>query len=270
MTTRAEADHLHSGNLIRFGISTDIIDNRSECTATGRADGIQPRTIETLKQMGLADRLLLKGVKVNEIRLWKSTQAEPMKRVAKQNYFPPHSIDCLDPYLLLAHQGFVEDLLLKDIMERGVDVQRNVTFVDYVKDTKPEQNIEVICKPTHSEEKRVFATSYLIGCDGAHSNVRKSMSSRMVGSSYDQVWGVIDGELDTDFLDIYTKTVIHSEEAGSCIILPRERGMTRMYVELKPELRDIASREELSQDFVLNIAREILEVWISRTTLTLH
>jgi 2-polyprenyl-6-methoxyphenol hydroxylase-like FAD-dependent oxidoreductase len=210
--------------------------------------------------MQLADRLLLKGVKVNEIRLWKSTHTAPIKRVAKQSYFPSRSLDCLDPYLLLAHQGFVEDLLLRDLMERGVDVQRNVTFVDYVKDTKPEQNIEVFCKPTHSDEKRVFAASYVIGCDGSHSNVRKSMGSRMVGSSYDQVWGVIDGELDTDFPDIYSKTVIHSEEAGSCIILPRERGMTRMYVELKPDLRDIASKGELSQEFVLNIAREILEV----------
>jgi hypothetical protein len=41
-----------------------------------------------------------------------------MKRVAKQSHFPEKSLDCLDPYLLLVHQGFVEDLLLKDIMER--------------------------------------------------------------------------------------------------------------------------------------------------------
>jgi 2-polyprenyl-6-methoxyphenol hydroxylase-like FAD-dependent oxidoreductase len=135
-----------------------------------------------------------------------------------------------------------------------------VTFVDYVKDGKPEKNIEVICKPTHSEEKRSFAASYVIGCDGAQSNVRKSMGSRMVGSSYDQVWGVIDGELDTDFPDVYSKTIIHNDEAGSCVILPRERGMTRVYVELKPEIRDVASKGELSQEFVLEIIREILEV----------
>jgi hypothetical protein len=36
--------------------------------------------------------------------------------------------------------------------------------------------------------------------------------------------------------------------------------MTRLYIELKPEMRDVASREELSQDFVMDIAREILEV----------
>jgi 2-polyprenyl-6-methoxyphenol hydroxylase-like FAD-dependent oxidoreductase len=166
----------------------------------------------------------------------------------------------LDPYLLLAHQGFVEDLLLKDIMERGSDVERNVTFVDYAQSAKPEGNIEVVCKPTHSEGKQAFATSYLVGCDGAHSNVRKSMGVRMVGSSFDQVWAVLDGEIETDFPDIYSKTVIHSEEAGSMILLPRERGMTRLNIELRPEMRDIAIRGELSQDFVMNIAREIIEV----------
>jgi hypothetical protein len=86
------------------------------------------------------------------------------------------------------------------------------------------------------------------------------MGVRMVGSSYNQIWGVLDGELETDFPDVFSKTVIHSEEAGSMIILPRERGMTRLYIEIKPEMRDSASREELSQEFVMNVAREIFEV----------
>jgi phenol 2-monooxygenase len=212
--------------------------------------------------MRIADRLLLKGVKVSDIRLWKSSQNEQLTRVGREAHFPPRTLDCLDPYLLLAHQGFVEDLLLKDIMERGVDVQRNVTFVDYLGQNGPDKTIEVVCKRTQSEAKQVFATSYVVGCDGARSNVRKSMGVKMIGSSYDQIWGVLDGELETDFPDMFSKTVVHSEEAGSMIILPRERGMTRLYIELKPEMRDVASREELSQDFVMDIAREILEVRI--------
>lgn len=210
--------------------------------------------------MGIADRILLKGVKVYDIRLWKSSQDKGLKRFGRDMYFPPQSLDCLDPYLLLAHQGFVEDLLLRDIMERGTDVQRNITFVDYKKREKQGSSVQVMCKPNHSETKQVFTTSYLVGCDGAHSNVRKSMGVRMVGSSYNQIWGVLDGELETDFPDVFSKTVIHSEEAGSMIILPRERGMTRLYIEIKPEMRDSASREELSQEFVMNVAREIFEV----------
>lgn len=55
---------------MRFGINVVIVDNRPDRTITGRADTLQPKTIETLRQMRLADQLLLKGVKVHDMRLW--------------------------------------------------------------------------------------------------------------------------------------------------------------------------------------------------------
>ena len=57
-------------NLVRFGIKTHIVDNRPDQTSTGRADGIQPKSIETLRQMRLADPLLRKGVKIYDIAFW--------------------------------------------------------------------------------------------------------------------------------------------------------------------------------------------------------
>ncbi|KAF2436552.1 hypothetical protein EJ08DRAFT_150720 [Tothia fuscella] len=249
-------------NLIRFGVNAEIIDNRSEKTMTGRADGLQPKTIETLKQMRLADRLLLKGVKVFDINIWLSTTEQTLQRVGKEVQFPP-SLDCLDPYLLLAHQGFVEDIFLKDIMERGVTVRHKITFVDY--QTVPGPNsVEVVCKSSDSQAKTTLNTRYLVGCDGSHSNVRKAIGARPVGSSYDAVWGVIDGVLETDFPDIYSKTVIHNEEIGSVLLHPRERNMTRLYIELKRELREGARKDELDQDFVIRLAEEVFEPYYIR------
>jgi phenol 2-monooxygenase len=62
--------HILRSNLVRFGINVVIVDNRPDRTITGRADTLQPKTIETLKQMRLADQLLQKGVKVHDMRLW--------------------------------------------------------------------------------------------------------------------------------------------------------------------------------------------------------
>ena len=59
-----------SDNLVRFGIKTRIIDNRPDRTSTGRADGIQPKSIETLRQMRLAEPLLRKGVRIYDIAFW--------------------------------------------------------------------------------------------------------------------------------------------------------------------------------------------------------
>jgi phenol 2-monooxygenase len=51
-------------NLTRYGIKPVIVDDRSKKTSSGRADGLQPKTIETFKQLGMADPLLKKGVKI--------------------------------------------------------------------------------------------------------------------------------------------------------------------------------------------------------------
>ena len=59
-----------AANLVRFGIKTAIWDDRLDKTATGRADGLQPKSIETLRQMRLADPLLRRGVRIYDICFW--------------------------------------------------------------------------------------------------------------------------------------------------------------------------------------------------------
>jgi len=57
-------------NLVRFGLKIAIIDDRPERTSTGRADGLLPKTIETLRQLGLADTLLKQGVRFYDLCFW--------------------------------------------------------------------------------------------------------------------------------------------------------------------------------------------------------
>ncbi|KAI0481306.1 FAD binding domain-containing protein [Xylariaceae sp. FL0804] len=81
--------------------------------------------------------------------------------------------------------------------------------------------------------KRHFRAKYVLGCDGAHSLVRKALGIEMVGDSTDAVWGVMDVYPRTDFPDIRKKVVINSE-AGNLLIIPREGGsMVRFYTELQ-------------------------------------
>jgi phenol 2-monooxygenase len=91
--------------------------------------------------------------------------------------------------------------------------------------------------------------------DGAHSKVRKSIpDAKPVGMSQPSVWGVLDGELDTDFPDIWSKTLVYSQEHGSILIIPRERNMTRFYIELKSGPK----ADQLGQEFVMQRAKEIM------------
>lgn len=70
------------------------------------------------------------------------------------------------------------------------------------------------------------------------------------------IWGVLDGELITDFPDIWSKTLVYSEEYGSILIIPRERNMTRFYIELKACAS--TDRRQLGQTFIMQQARKIM------------
>ncbi|KAJ4338347.1 hypothetical protein N0V95_008083 [Ascochyta clinopodiicola] len=247
-------------NLVRYGIKTRIIDDRPDRTSTGRADGIQPKTIETLRQMRVAEPLLRKGVKIYDIAFWKSSTHESLHRTGREVHYPP-VVDLLDPYILLVHQGMVEAVFEDDLRERGTTVLRNTAFESLEYTPQMIRPLTVCCKQDVNQAKKSFATRYVVGCDGAHSKVRKAIpGSTPVGASSDAVWGVLDGVLDTDFPDIWSKVVIQSETLGSVLMIPRERGLTRLYIELRPGSEAaVSAGEQTPQEFVQSRARAILQ-----------
>ncbi|KAI9741542.1 MAG: hypothetical protein M1818_004348 [Claussenomyces sp. TS43310] len=242
--------------LARFGIDVRIVDDRADKTSTGRADGLQPKTIETLKQLRLADDLLRKGVKVYDICFWESSSSLPLSRASRSVHYPAQ-VDTLDPYILLVHQGMIEDIFLDDLRTRGVDVTRSSPFISCT--SSPKGSITSSCSDVVAGGTKTFHSNYLAGCDGAHSMVRRAIPSvSMVGESGKAAWGVLDGVISTDFPDIWSKTAIHSHTAGSILCIPRERNMTRFYIELHPGTTQPLPGEIANQEFVMQRAKEIM------------
>ncbi|ODQ78134.1 hypothetical protein BABINDRAFT_66265 [Babjeviella inositovora NRRL Y-12698] len=86
---------------------------------------------------------------------------------------------------------------------------------------------------------------YVVGSDGAHSWVRKQLGIDMIGDTTDFVWGVLDMVPLTDFPDIRNRCAIHSKDAGSIMVIPRERDLVRLYIQLHevPRLEDTTKSE---------------------------
>lgn len=246
-------------NLVRYGIKTRIIDDRPDRTSTGRADGIQPKTIETLRQMRVAEPLLRKGVRIYDIAFWTATRDRPLHRTSREIHYPP-VVDLLDPYILLVHQGMVEAVFEDDLRERGTVVFRNTEFVDFDYTPMSIRPLTVNCRQNVNHVKKTLSTRYIVGCDGAHSKVRKCIAGATpVGSSTDAVWGVLDGVLDTDFPDIWSKVVVQADGMGSVLMIPRERGLTRLYIELRDDATVKFDGAFTPQEFVQKRARQILK-----------
>jgi 2-polyprenyl-6-methoxyphenol hydroxylase-like FAD-dependent oxidoreductase len=152
-----------AANLTRYGVNVEVIDDRADQTPVGRADGLQPKTIETFRQMRLSDTLLKQGVRVFDIAFWRSTADEPLRRLGREVHYPP-IIDVLDPYILLVHQGMVEGLFLEDMKKRGKEVRRNMAFESYSVPDNKTGPLQVNCRANVNQDKRSVLTQYLIGC----------------------------------------------------------------------------------------------------------
>ena len=116
----------------------------------------------------------------------------PLHRTSRERHYP-QQLDVKDPFILLVHQGMVEDIFIEDLRERGIEITRSRQFTRYETDSSREEII-AICENTERETPSSFKTKYLVGCDGAHSNVRRSMpGAQTVGESTNARWGVLDG-----------------------------------------------------------------------------
>ncbi|KAI0509762.1 FAD binding domain-containing protein [Xylaria bambusicola] len=240
----------------RLGICTAVFDERPSRTLVGRADGIQPKTIETLQMLGLADKLLRDGVKVYDICMWRGSATSSTRRISRQVHYPASIVDLLHPYILLCHQGTIESVLIRDLCASGLRINRDHRFTNFDHGAGENSSALVVSlKTTPEDDVKHVSADYLVGCDGARSLVRQHIpGTHAIAKPQESYWGVLDGVLDTDFPDIWSKTVVFSEEHGSVLIIPRERNLTRIYIEMKSS----HSVKNVDQTFVMKQAQLVL------------
>ncbi|KAJ5257239.1 hypothetical protein N7478_013343 [Penicillium angulare] len=243
-------------NLARFGIDVVILDDHADKTSTGKADGMQPKTIETFKQMRLAEPLLKNAARVYDISFWQSTADQSLHRTGRQTHYPEHLVGASDPYILLAHQGMIEEALIDDIEARGVFVTRNARFSSCSRVAGTGQ-LDVVYEDLSNNAVKKIRADYLVGCDGARSKVRTFIpDAELVGEMTNASWGVLDGVIETDFPDLWSKVAVRSHKAGSILWIPRERNMTRLYVELSATDGERVDKSKATIEYVMQRARD--------------
>ncbi|KAI0259427.1 FAD binding domain-containing protein [Gloeopeniophorella convolvens] len=227
--------------LARARVNVRIIDKRPVKVAAGQADGIQPRTIEVLQSYGLADPLL--------------SQAANMVMAAFYNP-GPNGIECIGrvpdvtaptaryPYEVTLHQGGIESIFLNSMSKEGLEVERPIVPVSLQVSEDPKELADNRSHPVKVQLRKLapkdgesdtetVRAKFVVGADGAHSWVRKTLGISMDGEQTDFVWGVMDivPSESTDFPDTRCKSAIHSAN-GSCMIIPREGDKIRLYIQL--------------------------------------
>jgi 2-polyprenyl-6-methoxyphenol hydroxylase-like FAD-dependent oxidoreductase len=160
--------------LERHGVACRIVDMNEGPSLWSKAAVVHARTLEALDAMGLASRAVARGRKIHALGFFSG--AERIGQV---------SVDGLDspfPFMLGLSQRETELLLDERLVELGGAVDRGVelTSIDQAAD-------HVRASLLHVDGRReTVRASWVCGCDGAHSAVRKALEIPFDGSSYEE------------------------------------------------------------------------------------
>ena len=193
-----------STHLSRWGYKIKHIDNRPEPTPTGRADGIQPRSMDMLKNLGLKRYLMdVNPARVYEVAFWDPLDGE--KGIHRTGTWAscPKFIDTRHPFTTLLHQGFIERIFIDDMTKHGTKVQRPWTISGFRRTPDSQYPVEVDLKHVKTRSGETVRAKYLFSGEGGKSFVRDTLGIEMqYKDPIAHVWGVMDGIVRTNFPDI--------------------------------------------------------------------
>jgi 2-polyprenyl-6-methoxyphenol hydroxylase-like FAD-dependent oxidoreductase len=246
-----------------FGTRFRIIDREADQVHESRALAIQPRTLEVLTGLGLADTLVERGNPAVCVEM--HTRA----RTAQLPLFDIGLDDTAYPFLLFLSQAETEAILNEHLARHDVTVERGVELTDLQQ--TPDH---VTCTLRHADGRtESLQADYVIGCDGAHSAVRDRAGIDFTGSAYPQTFALAD--LDADSLDP-DAVHVYLSPAGMLFFFPLDQPAPWRLLAMQPtqehlpgaESPSLTELQALTDAYTANTVQLHDPVW--RTYFRLH
>ncbi|KAL7622055.1 hypothetical protein AAE478_007556 [Parahypoxylon ruwenzoriense] len=215
-----------AASLARQGVSFRIIDKSDGPLTAGRADGVQPRFLETISMWGLAPEIHEEGPLIERTAIYKDGEKLLFNR--------SHQSDSRYRGLHIITQGQVERIYIRDLARHKTIVERSSVLSDYKIDSNTDE-LYPVHATIHNErtgKNQTLQAKYIVGSDGAASKIRKGLGIPFDGVSTDIYWGIMDCLYISDYPHAWVFGSVISSEHGGCVIIPREDGYIRLYTQL--------------------------------------
>jgi 2-polyprenyl-6-methoxyphenol hydroxylase-like FAD-dependent oxidoreductase len=197
--------------LLRRGVSVRVIDQLEAPSPLSKAVVIHARTLEVLEPLGATETLVARGLHLGGVTMHAS--GKPIVSA---------SLDELDtryPYLLSIAQADTEALLTACLERLGGRVERGLQLTALAQDA---DGVSATLRRADGTEERETA-HWLVGCDGAHSNVRKQLGLDFEGRGYADQFVLADVKLDGDLPRDRISTFFHAEGIAAFFPMPDDR-----------------------------------------------
>jgi len=173
-----------------------MIDKNDGPLIAGRADGVQPRFLETAATWGLAQEVAEEGPLIERTAIYLDGKKLLFNR--------SHQSDSRYRGLHIITQGQIERIYVRDLTRHKALVERNSILANYTIDSRGEEEggqhpIRATIRNERTGKESVVRAKFLIGSDGAASSVRKSLKVPFDGVSTDIYWGIMDCIYESDY-----------------------------------------------------------------------
>ncbi|MGW3623926.1 FAD-dependent monooxygenase [Streptomyces sp. NPDC000880] len=163
---------LLAGDLAAAGIPVTVMERRPHETSNmTRAFGVHARTLELLDARGLADELVKKGTPITGLRLFGRLSLD-LSRLRSRF-----------PFLLIIPQYEVEHLLERRALSAGVDFRYGTELLGLSQSADADADAVTAEVQDADGVRTTLRARYLVGTDGVHSAVRKSLGLPFPGTS---------------------------------------------------------------------------------------
>ncbi|WP_329200927.1 MULTISPECIES: FAD-dependent monooxygenase [unclassified Streptomyces] len=217
-----------AAELRRRAVSCRIVDRLPARLPYAKAVGIQPRTLELWDRIGLVQAALDVAVPLRG----QLTYLNGAEKGRIDLALPPEV-----PYGFAALPQYETERILEEYLNRfGTVVERESELLSFTQDTT---GVSSVLRTPHGEEE--VRSRFLVGCDGAHSSVRKGLGLTFEGGALPDEYMLADVEVDWDVPRGYGVRSEHRDAEGAlddvlvCIPLPGEHRY-RMSMLVPPEL----------------------------------
>jgi 2-polyprenyl-6-methoxyphenol hydroxylase-like FAD-dependent oxidoreductase len=223
--------------LQRAGLQVRLIDKSPGMAKHSQALVVQARTLEQFQRYGIAERAVQAGRKLTAARFWSDG-----KEIV---HFHFDRIPSRYPYLLFLPQSQTEAILNDHMESLGVKAERQKELISF---SQQGDSVESVLRDADGKEERI-TSRWMIGCDGAHSTVRKLSGVPFEGGGVGLSFILGDLELQGpdvpgDFLSL------HLHRGGNVLFMGRlSDKYTRLIVVMHREQGEKFDRELTIADF---------------------
>lgn len=208
-----------AAELARYHVPARIIDRSPARTDQSRALAVWARTLELLAGAGCVDAFLAAGFRADAIGIHAGNRL--IGRVPFDQIASPFNA------LLVIPQSETERLLEAHLASLGGKVERNAELVAF---TDTGDGVTCVVRHASGKSEEIHA-SWLIGCDGAHSHIRRTLGMTFEGDTLSTSFLIADVHIASLAIPP-TELAVFWHPDGALMIFPISPGRYRIIADI--------------------------------------